>query len=387
MSEAGPRTGRLYGAAALFLSAIAIAGLATPDAAPGQASPPPCVDPNGTVTTFRAGTLTECVIPAGVTRVKIEAWGAQGGTDKQVSGPDDHGGAGGYAMLTGNVEPGYRIFVVSGQAGGNVGAVQSAGAGGGGASVVSFFRSPPQTLSEQVAVIAGGGGGAGCDDGGVGGGVPGAPGRGVGQLGFSSSRCDGSDRAGGGGAASGLAVPPSTLRMHGGGDGLGGNGGAGSSSSSGTGYGGFGGGAGYNGVGGPGIARAGNGGGGGGGWGGGGGGRGAGGGGGGSYPASNGQPNYGNGRVAMQALSAGVGSGACTIEGTPGNDRLVGTPNPETICGLGGDDEILGDEGDDVLRGGPGNDFLRGGRGDDELKGGAGNDECRDHGRPRNQCE
>ncbi len=80
---------------------------------------------------------------------------------------------------------------------------------------------------------------------------------------------------------------------------------------------------------------------------------------------------------------------ACTIVGTPGNDRLVGTPGRDVICGLGGNDVIFGGGGDDILRGGPGNDrifggpgndILRGGVGDDVLRGGVGNDLLRGEG-------
>jgi VCBS repeat-containing protein len=73
----------------------------------------------------------------------------------------------------------------------------------------------------------------------------------------------------------------------------------------------------------------------------------------------------------------------CTINGTPGPDRLTGTPGHDVICafagddvlrGLGGDDRLRGDDGDDVLNGGPGDDTLRGGRGNDVFIGGPGSD-------------
>lgn len=68
---------------------------------------------------------------------------------------------------------------------------------------------------------------------------------------------------------------------------------------------------------------------------------------------------------------------ACTIIGTPGNDRLVGTAGPDIICGKGGNDVLIGRGGDDVLIGGSGNDRLVGGPGDDHLRGGAGDDVLR----------
>jgi Ca2+-binding RTX toxin-like protein len=66
---------------------------------------------------------------------------------------------------------------------------------------------------------------------------------------------------------------------------------------------------------------------------------------------------------------------ACTITGTPGNDRLEGTAGPDVICGLGGDDALEGLGGDDVLDGGPGIDVLDGGPGTDMLLGGSDQDD------------
>lgn len=74
---------------------------------------------------------------------------------------------------------------------------------------------------------------------------------------------------------------------------------------------------------------------------------------------------------------AGGGSGgnnSCTIEGTPGDDRLEGTPGVDVICGLGGDDVLIGKGGNDILRGQGGEDDLNGGSGKDKLVGGANND-------------
>lgn len=71
---------------------------------------------------------------------------------------------------------------------------------------------------------------------------------------------------------------------------------------------------------------------------------------------------------------------ACTIVGTPGNDRLVGTPGRDVICGLGGNDIIRGLGGNDRLIGGPGNDTIYGGAGSDVLIGGPGRDVLRGEG-------
>lgn len=47
---------------------------------------------------------------------------------------------------------------------------------------------------------------------------------------------------------------------------------------------------------------------------------------------------------------------ACTVVGTPGDDRLTGTGGPDVICGQAGNDVLEGLEGDDVLDGGEGVD-------------------------------
>lgn len=93
-------------------------------------------------------------------------------------------------------------------------------------------------------------------------------------------------------------------------------------------------------------------------------GRGGGGGGGGGGGSSGGGP-------------APNANGACTINGTPGNDVLTGTAGRDVICGIGGDDVIRGNGGHDALRGGAGNDQLLGGAGNDAIDGGAGADVLR----------
>jgi hypothetical protein len=68
-------------------------------------------------------------------------------------------------------------------------------------------------------------------------------------------------------------------------------------------------------------------------------------------------------------------SGAATVLGTAGDDRLVGQPLVgDEIFGLDGNDILFGDSGDDSLEGGPGNDILSGGFGSDQLSGGPGAD-------------
>jgi hypothetical protein len=130
------------------------------------------------------------IVPAGVTNVTIEAWGAQGGDSGICGGTVDFdGGLGGFATGTLNVSPGQTIYVFVGgkpttnpngySAGGWNGGGSSGqyGGGGGGASDV---RVGGNTFNNRVIVAAGGGGGNhGCPNhghGGAGGGLTGAAG-------------------------------------------------------------------------------------------------------------------------------------------------------------------------------------------------------------------
>jgi len=72
-----------------------------------------------------------------------------------------------------------------------------------------------------------------------------------------------------------------------------------------------------------------------------------------------------------------------TLEGTPGNDRLIGKAGNDTLHGHAGRDRLKGGAGDDTLyggnnrdrlNGGDGNDMLAGQRGHDVLQGGPGTD-------------
>ena len=119
------------------------------------------------------------VVPAGVTSVTIEAWGAQGGESDPVTD-----NLGGYAIGELAVSPGDVLNIyVGGQPSGVLGgfngggAGDSGGAGGGGASDV---RTAGNTLNDRV-IVAGGGGGGGLWTGasvigGVGGGLTGGDG-------------------------------------------------------------------------------------------------------------------------------------------------------------------------------------------------------------------
>ena len=357
-----------------LLLAAAATLLAGPATAQTTSAGVPCVKPAGGATTFPGGQLTLCTVPAGVTQVKGDLWGAQGGDNKHTSRRDEKGGAGGYATRTFPVTPGASLLVFPGTLGNSAGVLDAGGGGGGGASGVYTFY-PPAGAQDMI-VVAGGGGGAGCDDGGWGGGIKGLSENGTGRPAYTDSDCSGR-----GNDAFG----------QGGGGGTGGAGGFGEAGLyGGNGFGGQGGYTEYGGAGGLGPAAKGNGGlagnssstnhgggGGGGGFGGGGGGRGGGGGGGGSFPASAGPPDFGNGGVSLSVPGKGTDPNGCALPGTPFADVLTATPQPEKICGYSADDLLFGDEGRDRLVGGRGDDVLRGGRGPDHLSGGPGFDVCK----------
>lgn len=56
-----------------------------------------------------------------------------------------------------------------------------------------------------------------------------------------------------------------------------------------------------------------------------------------------------------------------TLEGGPGNDRLIGGPGNDKLIGPGGDDWLYGGSGEDRLIGGPGADVCIGGPGSDSA--------------------
>jgi hypothetical protein len=231
---------------AFSLAALSHAALAPPTHA-GQAPT--------TVTFSYTGTTSSWVVPAGVTRISAEVFGAQGG-----GGPfaPNYGGLGGKALATLTVSPGETLAIRVGGRGGNGGVptgpsargtqgsggfngggdggaeILSDGAGGGGGA--SDIRRAPFDLSSRV-LLAGGGGGAGSGAqfaghnvnvrGGDGGGLLGEPGEaGTGPPGVPG--------AGGGGASSTTAgaggaggLPPYGLSGSGGTLGAGGSGGGG----------------------------------------------------------------------------------------------------------------------------------------------------------------
>ncbi|RYF36117.1 MAG: hypothetical protein EOO25_21430, partial [Comamonadaceae bacterium] len=130
--------------------------------------------------TFTGATQT-FIVPAGVTSIAVEAWGAQGGFNTAVTN-----NLGGYAAGNLTVVPGDVLTIrVGGQGAGLAGgfngggAGDTGGAGGGGASDI---RRGGDALTDRVLVAGGGGGGgvwAGTGlevTGGFGGGLNGGPG-------------------------------------------------------------------------------------------------------------------------------------------------------------------------------------------------------------------
>jgi len=130
------------------------------------------------------------VVPQGITKIKIEAWGAQGGTAQfsinNCGGAPDIGGNGGYATGELTVVPGETLQINVGCKGGQAnapgwngggngcGEVNTCSGGGGGSDV----RKGGVALGNRV-IVAGGGGGAeyscGNQGGGAGGGLVGNP--------------------------------------------------------------------------------------------------------------------------------------------------------------------------------------------------------------------
>jgi len=129
---------------------------------PGGAAASTTLNYNGAMQTF--------TVPAGVTSIEIETWGAQGANGSQggsVTCPGGTGGRGGYAKGTLAVTPGQvlNIFVGGAASGGNGGfngggttaTTGAARAGGGGGA--TDVRAGGTALANRVIVAAGGGGG------------------------------------------------------------------------------------------------------------------------------------------------------------------------------------------------------------------------------------
>jgi Glycine rich protein len=207
------------------------------------------------------GTPQTFTVPGNVTKVKLEAWGAEGGKGY----PNSPGGKGGYAFGEYATVPGTTLKVFVGgkgvnqvsssrfgtpggwNGGGNGGDGYSyGGAGGGGASDVRVF---PFDLASRILVAGGGGGGSASKEGGNAGGLEGHSGEA--PSGYQGGG-GGTQTAGGvGGHIYGDGTEPPGVNGTNGSLGVGGNGGN-NDADSGTKYigGGAGGGGGYYGGGG-----------------------------------------------------------------------------------------------------------------------------------------
>lgn len=140
-----------------------------------------------TYTFASTGAEEKWIVPAGVTKIKIEAWGAQGGSIPSPSSTP--GGLGGYAYGETSVTPGETLSLFVGtvgygtsigaggpggfNGGGNGGNSGGSGTGGGGGGGASDVRRGGNTLAHRILVAAGGGGAAFSYSGGHGGGLVG----------------------------------------------------------------------------------------------------------------------------------------------------------------------------------------------------------------------
>jgi hypothetical protein len=342
---------------------------------PSAADAATCVTSGTTSCTFTfTGATQKFTVPAGVSTIKVDLFGASGGDDPSELGRQRaSGGNGAHVSALMSVGAGTEFNVEVGQQGrsesvqpayngGGAGgtllcdAVSLRGSGGGGAT---DLRSSSGSLASRVLVAAGGGG-----------------------AGFDGSRSDFCTFAGGSGGASEAngSTSNSGRKATGAAPGTGGNGDFDDGAAGGLG----GGGAGADGAGGGGGGL----------FGGGGGGlnmvepRTTGGGGGGSNfvggagvvsaSVTNGA-NDGNGRVVI-TFGSFVGCAGLPVtvnlnfgdRPTGGDDVIVGTAGNDIIDAGSGNDVVCGGDGNDVLRGGPGNDKLLGEAGKDVLKGGPG---------------
>ncbi len=134
----------------------------------------------GSQTFSSTGAVQTFIVPAGITSVTIDAYGAQGTTASCA------GGLGGRSQGTLAVTPGQTLLVYVGSqsgfnGGGTGGCLANCGGNGGGASDIRVGGS---ALANRVIVAGGGGGGGGpatswnCGVGGVGGGLTGGNGTG-----------------------------------------------------------------------------------------------------------------------------------------------------------------------------------------------------------------
>jgi len=164
------------------------------------------VSPPGMQSFSYTGTVQLFVVPAGVTTITIEAWGAQGGDGYAAA--TSPGGLGAYVAGDFAVTPGQTLEIVVGGTGSDGAVVSSSSLNGGGGGGGSFVND----LATGMPLAIGGGGGGGCNAAGA----PGDPGHSntsggagsytaalVGEGGFTDNCCGGGSGCGGGGWSSG----------------------------------------------------------------------------------------------------------------------------------------------------------------------------------------
>jgi hypothetical protein len=139
------------------------------------------------VTYYTSGT-NNWVVPAGVTSLTIQAWGAGGGGGRNSSSAGGNGGGGGYAKEVATVTPGNSLSILVGSGGSKAAGNLRGGNGGGYSSVTN-------STTATLLVKAGGGGGGGGARGGATGGDGGAGG---GTSGIAGSAGSGASSGGGG---------------------------------------------------------------------------------------------------------------------------------------------------------------------------------------------
>ncbi len=145
----------------------------------------------GSVELSYTGAVQDFVVPACVTAIGVDAYGAQGGTGKLENGSDATGGMGGRAQATVPVTGGETLHVFVGGMGQTIGTGPTPGTGtggfNGGGDVFDWVPNPGQTqgvsgtgggasdvrrgndLADRLIVAGGGGGGGGYYGGGAGG--------------------------------------------------------------------------------------------------------------------------------------------------------------------------------------------------------------------------
>jgi hypothetical protein len=197
----GVRRLAVVGAAVVLGSGVASVGLLSAAAPAGAA--PSCTGTTTVTCTFSfTGDNQAFTVPSGVTRMTIDARGAQGGGVV----PDVMGGLGGEATETIPVVPGAVLEVRVGGMGANYGSGSSGGFNGGGNGQGGFFGGGGGGGASEVEglIVAGGGGGGANLTSGTG--VPAAGGSGGGLAGGDGVDPNGGPSAGKGGTQNGAGA-------------------------------------------------------------------------------------------------------------------------------------------------------------------------------------